>query len=364
MKSYNIIRQITLLLICLGIFSCSNDSDEIDRNTPGTQDSYVSATLETMNLPANLQCDLYIFWKSASDTEYSFKDKVTLAGTQSRIKFMNHELFEKEYRFLFIATSKANPEISVSDLGNNTLDTSKKWNDVLISANEMLLSSDNYSGILDKTGDEILDEGSIDGILTRMVGQIVLDIFRVDGSIEIPMDIVSGDVTSVLDRVFKVEVEYEDLTKGVTFGTSNEVLHKTTWSEIYTKTHLVTYDGDLKVSPSQASNGLEASPVNKAGSVRLKGIYCLPSKENMRIKYTFHYYDTTPTCGNTDGGKHDTDCFDKRTLVLNLPQDIPGSTLLSVYPDYFTVNKAGIRYDRIIDLKMDSSISFETEWSK
>jgi len=364
MKSLNIIRQISLSLICLGIFSCSNESNDIVQDAPDAQDSYVSATLGTMSLPANLQCDLYIFWKSTSDTEYSFKDKVTLAGTQSRLRFMNNDLNGKEYRFLFVATSKDSPEISVSNLENNALDTNDKWNDLLISAKEMLLSSDNYSGILDKTGDEIIDEGSIDGILTRMVGQIVLDIFRVDGSIDIPMDIVSQNVTSVLDRVFKVEAEYDGLTKGVTFDTSNDILHKTTWPDKYSKTHLFTNDSDLKVSVPQIDNGLEISPIGAAGSARIKGIYCLPSTENMRIKFTFHYYDTTPTCGNSDGGEHTTGCFDKRTLVLNLPQDISTATLLSVYPDYFTVNKAGIRYDRIIDLKMDSSISFETGWSK
>lgn len=329
-----------------------------------TQDSYVSATLGTMSLPANLQCDLYIFWKPTGGTEYKFKEKVTLAGTQSRMRFQNSDLINKDYRFLFVATSASSPEIVVSGSNNEVLNTDNKWNDLLISAKQQLLSADNYSGILDKTGDEIANEGSIDGVLSRMVGQIVLDVFRIDGNISTPMDIVSQDVTSVLDRVFKVEVEYEGITKGITFGTANKMLHKTVWTGVYSRTHTFATDNNLKVSVPQANNGLEISPVNKFGSARIKGIYCLPSAENMRIKFIFHYYDTTPTCGNSDGGSHTISCFDQRTLVLNLPQDIPGASLLSVYADHFTVNKAGIRYDRIIDLNMNSSISFETEWSK
>lgn len=362
MKNLNIIRQISLLLLCAGLFSCSNDENILKLNEP--QESTVSATVENLNLPANLKCDMYIFWKPSGNADYTFKENYTLAGTQSRMKFMNNELVNKDYRFLFVATSKITPEINVTALDGNALSTNDKWTDVLISANDILISADNYSGILDKNGDYILNGGSIDGVLTRMVGQMVLDIFRVNGSIKDPMNIISDNVTSVLDRVFKVETEYEGITQSVVFDNSKKIHDKKTWQDKHTQTLLFTTDNNLKVSVPQINNGLETSPVGMSGSARIKGIYCLPSTENIRVKLTFHYYDTTPTCGNSHGNVHNESCFDQRKLILNLPQDETEATLLSVKPDYFTVNKAGIRFDRIIDLKMESSIAFETDWKK
>lgn len=361
----NIIRQISFLLICLGIVSCSNDSDQVYQKTDDVQEPNVSATVGTMSLPANLKCDMYVFWKASGNTDYTFKERVSLAGTQTRMRFMNSDLVNKDYRFLFVATSATNAEIDVTDRSKNTLDTNDKWSDVLISAKNIIISADNYSGVLDKTGDNILNGGSIDGVLTRMVGQMVLDIFRIKNSISDPMDIISPDVISVLDRVFKVEVEYEDLTEGVVFGESNNLVDENTWDDKAVQTLLFNTDAGLKVSVPQTDNGLEISPVGKSGSARIEGIYCLPSTENVRVKLTFHYYDTTPACGNTDNSHtHSAACFDQRKLILNLPQNKEDATLLSVWPDYFTVNKAGIRFDRIIDLKMESSIAFETEWTK
>lgn len=359
-------KQIIFFLIAgFTLFSCSNEAeDDIDVRNNANGDTEIFATLGTQALPSGLQCNMYIFYKSQSDTDYLFKEVKALNGND-RIKFMNKDLLNKSYRFLFVATSAGAPEVDVTNKSNNPLDTSDKWSDVLITSEEQLISADNYAGVLDKTGDEIMNQGSINGVLTRMVGQIVLDIFRINTSIKEPMDIVSPDVTSVLDRVYKIEVEYTGMTKDVTFGPTNNLVDNNKWTNKLTQTFNITTDSDLKVSVEQNNkNGLEISPVNKSGSARIKGIYCLPSTENIRVKLTFHYYDTTPACGNSDGGVHSTDCYDKRTLVLNLPQDQTDAKLLSVYPNYFTLNKAGIRYDRIIDLELNSSISFETEWSK
>jgi len=332
-----------------------------ETNLDETKDSYITASLESLSLPANLKCDLYIFWKGSAETEYKFKETIALTGTQTKMKFMNADLKDKDYRFLFVATSAINPEISVSDLSNNALNIDKKWTDVLISSNEILLSADNYSGVLDKSGEDILKKGSIDGILTRMVGQIVLDIFRISGNINYPMDIISGDVSSVLDRVFKVEVEYSGITRDVVFGGSNNILDNNKWPDKYAKTHLFNTDNNLKVSVPQVDNGLIVSPIGKLGSARIQGIYCLPSDKNMRIKFIFHYYDTTPKCGDINH-VHTKVCYDERELIINLPQDKEDATLLSVYPNYFTVNKAGIRLDRIIDLTQPGSFELATTW--
>lgn len=360
MESIRIIQYISFILICFGIFGCSNDLNEMDQDIQEAQQPYISATIGTKSLPADLRCDLYIFWKSSGETDYYFKEESTLIAGHKQLKFMNNDLKDKDYKFLFVATSSTNPEIRVTNLSNTSLSTTDKWEDVLISANELLLSAENYSGVLDKTGDEILNDGTIHGTLTHIVGQLVLDIFRINGNISNPMDIESADVTSVLDRVFKVDIEYSGITRDIVFSGSNSILDNNMWLDEYTETHSFNIGGDFKVSIPQEDNGLFTSPANTLGSVRMKGIYCLPSTENMKIKYTFHYYDTTPACGNDHA--HTTGCYEIKTLVLNLPEDKNDATLLSVYPNYLTVNKAGIRYDRIIDVGANVTLEFNTKW--
>jgi len=364
MKNINIMQRMALLLICFGIFSCSQDMDVNEGTDPASKDLYITAALDKASLPVGLQYKMYIFWKTNVETDYQFKDSVKLTGEKTKMMFKDNELKDKDYRFLFIATSAEKPEINISDLSRNALNNSHKWSDVLISASNTLISGDNYSGILDKSGDAISQSGSIDGILTRMVGQIVLDIFRISGDINYPTDIVSGSVSSVVDRVFKVEAEYEGITRDIVFGGSGNMLDNNRWPDKYKRTHLFEVDNELKVSVPQDENGLLKVEGSKLGSARIEGIYCLPSTQKMRAKFTFHYYDTTPKCGNIDEKTHThtADCFVTKTLELNLPQDKSDATLLSVFANYFTVNKAGIRLDRIIDLDQPGSFELLTTW--
>lgn len=340
------------------MLSCSNDNDSDGLNADD-QDLYISAKIGTLSLPANLKCDLHIFWKSSADTEYSYKETLSLTGDQTKMRFLNKDLKEKNYRFLFVATSSIAPEILITNKSNNALSINDKWADVLITSVNQLISSENYSGILDKTGIEILDGGTIHGTLTRMVGQVVLDLFRINNTIDNPAPIVSTAVESVLDRVYKIDIEYANMTESVVFDSSNKLSNEGFWTGKYTQTFNIVTDSDLKVSVPQTVNGLYESPINVTGSVRIKGLYCLPSTNNLSLKYTFHYYDTTPKCGNSH--QHTSDCFVTKTVVLNLPKDNL-STPLNVLPNYFTVNKGGIKFDRIIDVGANLAFEFDTVW--
>lgn len=367
MKNKNIIRIIYSVIICFGIFSCSNNLEE--ENVPvgiAGEGIPVLTSIDAKAVPNNLECTMYIFRKDNGQTNYTYRESMIIeSNVQNRIKFMNSDLVGKSYRFLFVATTKANPEIAVLNTTYNQLDTSNEWTDVLINSVDTLISENNYYGILDKEGSDILNGGSIDGVLTRMVGQIVLDIFRIDGNISNPVDLVSADVKSVLDRVYKIDIEYTDLTKEIAFDNSKNIIETDTWDKGYKYTLNVTTDGDLKVEVPQLGNGLDIPPkISATGSVRIKGICGLPSTNNIRAKITFYYYDTTPACGiiDTSTHTHTATCYDKRELVLNLPQNDPGATLLSVFPNHFTVNKGGIRLDRIIDLEQPSSFELLTTW--
>ncbi len=365
MKNKNIIKAVLLCFVCLTIFSCSEeweDSPEIENGLK--QGIAVTPRIGTQSLPDTLQCNLYIFWKPSGGSEYTFKEsKILSANSDNVLKFKNSELKDKMYRFLFVATPFGNPEIMTLKTGGSALTENDNWSDILFRAVDTLLTEDNYYGVTDKTGAEILAGDIIHGDLSRMVGQLVLDIFRFENNITNPVDIVSGDVSSVLDRVKKIEIVYTGLTKDVVFDGATTILKEAdVWADPYTITLIPTLQSDLRVTLPQVTNRLDVAGSGNRGSARIKGICGLPSDKAVRCKFTFYYYDTTPTCGLSDGGNHTVSCFEERKLELNLPKATEMSALLSVLSGYYTVNKAGIRYDRIIDLGINSGFTLDTVW--
>lgn len=354
---------ITSILLCMNFISCSEDLDE--KNTPiaGTEkDVSVSVNLETKALPVNTGCNLYIFSKDSDDTDFLFNEIISLSSNNISIKLKNGDISNKSFRFLFLASDSDSPEIYVTTTSGAPENNSTKWDDIILRADMQKLSADNYYKIIDKTGSQILDEGTINAILTRLTGQIVLDISRINEILEQTVDIQSGDIKSVLDRVYKIEVQYTGLTRDIIFD-NNDLSAKPddVWTSVFTDTIIPQMDDSLRVVIPQTETGLEESGWNTRGSVRIKGIYCLPADENITLKFIFHYYDTTPACG-APAHNHETSCYNTKNIVLNMPKENSDYKPLSVISNYFTLNKAGIRYDRIIDLNVDSSFGFLADW--
>lgn len=350
--------------------ACSDNDNEGGSGGVNPEEGLpITATLDTRSIPNELTCVLYVFWKPTPSSGYVYKEEVRLTDLMLpyRMKFLNEELVDKSYRFLFVAAPTAGSKLSVSNDENKQLSTSDTWEQVIISSSEQLLDDKYYYAVVDKTGDEILEAGTINGELERMVGQIVLDIFRIGDNISDPDPIQSSMVASVLDRVYQIDVEYSNLTKAFAFNEAGAIVEKSSWTTKLSQTLTPTLGDTLQVALPQLANGLNESAQGVKGSVRIaSGTYCLASSAKVRTKYTFKYYDTTPTCANIEKThKHTLSCFEnnQRELVLHIPQEADDAQLLNVLPNHFTVSKAGIRLDRIIDLASATSFVLAMDWA-
>lgn len=357
---------ISLMMICMT--ACSDRDNETPGNINPEEGLPITATLDTRAIPDELTCMLYVFWKPTSTSNYVYKEEVGLTNPMLpyQMQFLSDDLIGKSYRFLFVASPTTNSKISVSNDGNGPLGDGNTWDQVLISSSEQLLEDKYYYAVLDMSGNDILQAGAINANLERMVGQIVLDIFRINGNISAPENIQSNLVASVLDRVYEVDIEYSNLTKEFTFNETGTMVEKSSWPTALTQTLNATLGDTLQVYLPQLENGFGESIVEVKGGAQIKGNYCLSSSAKIRTKYTFKYYDTTPTCANAEKGhKHTFPCFEnnKRELVLYIPQRGDEGKLLNVLPNHFTVSKAGIRYDRIIDLASATSFELATAWN-
>ena len=366
MKNKKILALILSFLFGIFLFSCSDNSDE-ETISRDDDDIPVFVDLRNSPLPDGLSCYLYIFSKTASASDYTFYANYTMTGAQARIKLMNKDLANNTYRFLFIATSSDSPEVRVLSKNGVTLKESNKWEDVMLRANNDTLSADNYLKILDKSGTDILKSGNIQGTLSRLVGQMTFDIYKVKSQgEEYQNDEVILPHYSVLDRVYKIEIEYIQRTKDIVFNAANQPVQHSLWSGKYIQTikpklleSTTSSISDMRIDTNQITRNLILSSIAK-GSASLKGIYCMPSVENMKVGMKFYYYGTTPVCGEIHS--HDKNCFTEDTIRLNLPKQNAGMKLLSIKPNHYTVNTAKIRFNRIIDVGATAGFIFDTMW--
>ena len=74
-----------------------------------------------------------------------------------------------------------------------------------------------YSGYTALSGADILRDGTIRLTLTRIAGQVLFDIYRTGGSLLEPESILSPDVESVIDRIARIEISYENPTTELRF---------------------------------------------------------------------------------------------------------------------------------------------------
>lgn len=363
MKKKNVI-WILYLVLSVFMVSCSQDID--DNNVPVDEgkDTSVPVKINTRAiLPSGTNCELYIFEKENSSLlDYVYKGKETINETDSVkiLNFSNADLIRTSYRFLFVTTNSTTPEISVVKKTGTALDNTTEWSNIHIHANTIKLTEHNYYGVLDKTGMQIIKEGSIKDTLSRAVGQVILDIFKINGSISNPID-TDTSVESVLDRVYKVALDYQGITSDVEIFNTDSIA-AAVWGGTLTDTIYVNMDNTtFKVPIDSTVAQLQKIPNGPRGSVRIKGAYMLPSDKNVKCKLTFFYYDTTPKCG-VPSHSHDAGCYETKTLTLNLPK-ANSTDLLSVLPDYYTLNRGGIRFNRIIDLEQESSFELQTIWN-
>lgn len=353
-----------ILFLGGGMIACS-DSWTGKYEEEDTDGYPVSLEINGRGGQSNLNYELYIFRKLPAEADYLFDTAVVLTGTtRDRIRLMNKDLKNYIYRFLFTATPADRPEIKVSGKDKQfSLPRGTTWSDTRIILQQDSLTLNNYYTVLDKQGQELWDKGKIEGVLTRLVGQMVFDFYKINEA-NVPVDINSltaDSVVSVLDRVYQIDITYSGLATMVGFAEETKPLGMVEQGTI-TRHIYLEQDEQFKVNIPQPEINLYETAFGVKGGVRILGDCCLPASEIVRINMVFHYFDTTPICENKHGNTpHTKDCYSKVQIALNLPAASAASGL-NMLPDCFTWNKGGIPCNRIIDILHTTGITIDIDW--
>lgn len=362
MKTIRHISRISILLTISSII-CSCVKEEAGIPVPAMAGEEVPVTIslkDSKASPADLTYSLYLFshTKGSSDA-YIMEELITPLQEDSRLKFLNSELMGKDYRFLFIATSGTTPEIRVY---KTTLDnapaTGDNWEDIRIGTLSPTLSIHNYYQVKDISGEELLTNDSVRGELGRIVGQMEFRFFKIGNDIThtIPIDLTG--INSIFDRIYKIDITYTGFTTSLSFKEGNVLQPETSSAEEYKQEINVPLNGRLGIEIPEGQLDTLAGGATAGG--RFKGYCFLPSDNNVRAALIFYYYDTTPICENPNHS-HTADCYEQRQLELQIPAQAAAG--LPIEANAYTVNSAGIRCNRIIDINVNSNTNIFTQWN-
>lgn len=317
--------------------------------------------LEGAGAAPGLSTPLYLFRRPAgSGQEYVLSDLYGPVVDGETLKLPVADLMAYDYRFLMVAQPDDTEWFKLLDGAGLPLASGTAWNDLRLEAAACDVASEGYFGFADRTGESLLSGGNVRLTLGRIAGQLRFDCFRIGGSMSEPVGVVSTDVESVLDRITRIDVTYENPTVALRFGAEETLVPAAIATEPLVQTILPDLT-DFRVVLPQQGKGLDILDASLRGSLRMEGAYLLPSDAQLRVTLVFTYYDTTPACSNDHTGAHTVDCFVQRKLTLRLPAaDVP--TGLPVAADCFTVNRAGLRCDRIIDVPLGGTIETDFGW--
>lgn len=322
---------------------------------------YTELRLEGTPSAAGLEAPLYLFRRAAGTQDgYLFDRSYTSIADGETLKLPLAELKASDYRFLMVAQPQGREWLSLNTAAGTSFAPGVAWEDLRLECAAGGAAPEGYGGFTDMSGEAILRDGIIRLALTRIAGQVLFDIFRTGGSLSQPESIVSPDVKSVLDRVARIEITYESPTTALRFDENGTLVPAAYASEPLTQT-IEPRATDFRVALPQADRGLGVYDDGLRGSLRMEGAYLLPSDAQLRVKLRFSYYDTTPVCDNDHTEAHSPACFPLRQVALALPAADAG-TGLPVGADCYTVNRVGLRCDRIIDIPVGGGIETNFDW--
>lgn len=364
MKYFNYIYQsIFAIGIVAGTISCNHETSVISSRDIESEGLPVAVSLKSNSLSAtpSLDYSVYIFSHSAniSDESYLLDTLISPIGENSRLKFSNDDLNQKDYRFLFTATPSGIQETSIVTSGSLTKPTpGTRWENIRLVLGNSPLSAENYYRVNDLSGKEILATDTVHARLTRVVGQMLFNFFKVDPDTHFP---IPTDTTgaSIFDRIDTVQITYTDYSSQLSFSESGELTPADTIARPLIQNIYLTLNDRLETPIPQAEADTLAGGIRAGG--RLRGLYFLPVTQNLRATLVFHYYDTTPKCGNP-AHSHDRSCYTLKTLELQLPPN-NATSRISIEPDTYTINKAGIFCNRIIDIGISGGYELDTQWN-
>lgn len=367
MKNIHKKELVVWSLFCLGMgfFSCSDAESDGRKGITGQSDIPLTLHSEEASVERKLGCSVYIFSQTYAADGYQLEDVVrSTIGQETSLPLNVADVAGRAYRFLFVATPEEIPELAIATRTGEPAVRGVRWEEIMLTEGEAPLSIDNYYGITEMTGPEIAAAGKVEGHLTRLSGQILFDFYKAGpGGVDDPAAVDPARGQSVFDRIYQVDITYTGLPSGIAFGEGNrpEPVYSENKSSEQTL-HFALTSG-LNVSVPQAEEGLYVHP-SAAGGVRLQGPCFLPTGPKLRVAMVFHYYDSMPVCETSSsfsGHLHTKDCYVQKTVELSLPA--LSSEGLSVWPDYFTVHKAALPCDRVIDIQHQSEMNLQTSWN-
>ncbi|MDL2319547.1 DUF5031 domain-containing protein [Alistipes sp. OttesenSCG-928-B03] len=344
----------------------------------------VDIDIDTRAIPASHTCSLYIFKNNVCS------QIVALPSGVASITLDESELVSgNTFRFLYISQpASISNGVTVRKSPSGAVATGTNLTDVRIEAQAQELSDAIYCKVDTYSGNALGAISTITATLPRLVGQQIIDIFKVEnGTLTTPLDVDPLVATSVLDRVTSIALTYSGLTKVIGFNADGTIKEFEQWPgshSLAVKTLTLNQTPGstlLHATLPQTAIGIEqvknASNVVIGGSARIKGIWGLPATNKVKVVAKFSYYHTTPLrCSEANPSEHThtVSCFqlkDKNSgeetgdpniaLFLNLPK--LNSTPISIVPNVYTVSKAGLDYDRVIDVGVNGGFGFETDWA-
>ena len=354
-----------LYQICGALFSlsllaaCGLEAQEECLPCAGNKLRQAELFLEGPAPVSGLETPLHVFRRAAGTQDGYVLDRTYASGADGEVlKLPLAELRNSDYRFLMVARPGGGEWFSLGTAAGTPFVPGVAWEDLRLECAAGAAAAEGYCGFTDLSGETLLRDGSIRLTLTRIAGQVLFDIFRTGGSLSQPESVVSSDVESVIDRVARIDITYENPTTALRFDETGTLVPAAYAPEPLTRSVLPRAT-DFRVALPQADMGLRVYDEALRGSLRMEGAYLLPSDSKLRIKLLFTYYDTTPACG--DGHTHVPACFPQRQVTLVLPA-AGAAAGLPVAADCYTVNRAGLRCDRIIDVPVGGGIETNFDW--
>lgn len=347
------------LLLLLGAACATQEEECLPCRAARTAEIRLGGTLPA----GELRTELCLFRRAAgTQAGYVYDRSLGAVADGDVLKLPLSELRSSDYRFLAVAQPAADAWLTTGADDGTALAPGTAWERVRLSCTGGEARLDGYCGVADIPGETVLSEERISVTLTRVAGQMLFDFFRIGASLAEPVGVVSADVESVLDRVMNIEITYRRPTTALRFDAENRLVPAAYASEPLTQ-RVEPALTDFRVPLPQADRGLTLYDAAYRGSARLEGAVLLPSDAQLRAELVFTYYDTTPACDNDHTGAHVASCFRPRQVTLQLPA-AASSAGLPVDSDCFTVNRAGLHADRIIDIPLSGGVVTNFDWLK
>lgn len=354
-----------ICLACTGFLACSDTEEGPGKEIKGEGPIPVTLRTEGSSDSPQLTCTLYIFSQAKGENGYQLSQVFSPAiGKETPLPLEEGELTDCDFRFLFVATPQEQNEIKVVTATGQPVTEGTAWEDIVVAATDVPLTVDNYYGIEEQSGNDIIQAGKVEGRLNRLTGQLLFNFYKAGpGGVDDAVGVDPEKALSVFDRIYQVDITYTGYAWGVSFGADKALRPVYKENETSEQTYSFTLTPDFRVAIPQEENHLEQYGAIQGG-VRMPGACFLPTDKKMRVTMVCHYYDTTPICGITGTASehsHDKNCYTQREVRLNLPAS--SAEGLSVMPDCFTVNKAALPCDRVIDIKHSSGVDIQTSWN-